>query len=67
MLPVADQQLLEVLRAVQVNANVMLFDEPTASLAEAERDAVLDLMKRLRAQGITVVFVSHHLEEILEV
>lgn len=66
-LAVADQQLLEVLRALQVDANVVLFDEPTASLAEHEREAVLALMKNLRAQGITVVFVSHHLEEVLEV
>ncbi len=66
-LAVADQQLLEVLRALQVDANVVLFDEPTASLAEHERDAVLALMKSLRARGITVVFVSHHLEEVLEV
>jgi ABC-type sugar transport system ATPase subunit len=66
-LAVADQQLLEVLRALQVDANVMLFDEPTASLAEHEREAVLNLMKSLRSRGITVVFVSHHLEEVLEV
>jgi len=66
-LAVADQQMLEVLRAIQVDANVVLFDEPTASLAEHERDAVLALMKGLRARGITVVFVSHHLEEVLEV
>jgi ABC-type sugar transport system ATPase subunit len=66
-LAVADQQLLEVLRALQVDANVMLFDEPTASLAEHEREAVLTLMKNLRERGITVVFVSHHLEEVLEV
>ncbi|MFT3864958.1 MAG: sugar ABC transporter ATP-binding protein [Solirubrobacterales bacterium] len=66
-LAVADQQLLEVLRALQVDANIVLFDEPTASLAEHEREAVLTLMKNLRARGITVVFVSHHLEEVLEV
>src|SRR5262249_3685470 len=57
-LAVADQQLLEVMRALQVDANVVLFDEPTASLAEHERDAVLSLMKNLRSHGITVVFVS---------
>ena len=66
-LAVADQQILEVLRALQVDAKVMLFDEPTASLAEHEREAVLDLMRRLRADGITVIFVSHHLDEVLAV
>jgi ABC-type sugar transport system ATPase subunit len=66
-LAVADQQLLEVLRALQGDAKVMLFDEPTASLAEHERDAVLTLMERLRDDGITVIFVSHHLEEVLRV
>jgi ABC-type sugar transport system ATPase subunit len=64
---VAEQQLIEIARALAVDAKVILFDEPTAALAEEERRALLDLMKDLRARGITVVFVSHNLDEVLEV
>jgi rhamnose transport system ATP-binding protein len=66
-LSIADQQLLEVMRALHVHARVILFDEPTAPLAEAERASLLALMSDLRAQGVTMVFVSHNLGEVLEI
>jgi len=66
-LSVAEQQLLEIMRALVSDARVILFDEPTASLALDERDALLRLMDRLRSNGITLVFVSHNLDEVLEV
>lgn len=66
-LSVAEQQLLEIMRALVSGAKVILFDEPTASLALQEREALLRLMDRLRSTGITVVFVSHNLEEVLEI
>jgi ABC-type sugar transport system ATPase subunit len=64
-LSVADQQLLEIMRALVRNCRVILFDEPTASLAVPEREALYGLMRRLRERGITLVFVSHNLEEVL--
>jgi ABC-type sugar transport system ATPase subunit len=65
-LSVADQQQLEILRAVVSEARIILFDEPTASLAASERDALYRLMKGQRASGITIMFVSHNLDEVLE-
>ena len=65
-LSVADQQVIEILRALAFDAQVILFDEPTASLGIAEREALIRLMKSLRADGKTMVFVSHNLDEVLE-
>lgn len=66
-LSVADQQLLEIMRAMASDARLILFDEPTASLGMAERDALLRLMEQMRADGRTIVFVSHNLDEVLRV
>jgi ABC-type sugar transport system ATPase subunit len=66
-LSVADQQILEILRALVSNARVILFDEPTASLAVPERQALFRLISTLRGNGVTVIFVSHNLDEVLEI
>jgi ABC-type sugar transport system ATPase subunit len=64
-LPLADQQILEILRGVQSGARILLFDEPTAALAEDEREALWKALRRLQANGTTIVFVSHNLQEVL--
>jgi ABC-type sugar transport system ATPase subunit len=67
-LSVADQQLIEVMRAlVRPSCRLLLFDEPTASLSGHARTALLELMAALRDSGRTLIFVSHNLDEVLEV
>lgn len=66
-LSVADQQVLEILRALVLDARLILFDEPTASLGNRERKVLLALMGELRDRGKSLVFVSHNLDEVLEV
>ncbi|HEY0279109.1 MAG TPA: sugar ABC transporter ATP-binding protein [Solirubrobacterales bacterium] len=66
-LTVATQQLLEIMRAVQRDSRLLLLDEPTAALSHRERDFLLDLMRRLKGEGVTIIFVSHHLDEVLAV
>jgi len=66
-LSVAEQQLLEIMRALVADAKVILFDEPTASLALHEREVLLGLLDRLRSNGVTLVLVSHNLDEILRI
>ncbi len=66
-LSVADQQMLEIMRGVQSGAKLILFDEPTTSLAPPEREALFRLMRQLRAGGTTMMFVSHNLEEVLDI
>lgn len=65
-LSIADQQVIEILRAVVSDARVILLDEPTAALADGERKALYRLLKQLRAAGVTIIFVSHNLDEVLE-
>ncbi len=65
-LSIADQQLLEIMRATQADSKIILFDEPTASLGPPERAQLHALVRRLQAHGVTVMFVSHNLEEVLE-
>lgn len=66
-LSVAQAQMLEILRAVQAESDVILFDEPTAALSERERRRFLDLVRLLRERGKTMVLVTHNLGEVLEV
>jgi ribose transport system ATP-binding protein len=63
-LTVAAQQMVEIARAISRQANIILMDEPTSALSSRETQALLDLMGRLKAGGVSVVFISHRLEEI---
>ncbi|MDO8212222.1 sugar ABC transporter ATP-binding protein [Conexibacter sp. CPCC 206217] len=65
-LAVGAQQLVEIVRGISAQARVLLLDEPTAALAIAERDALFRLVGSLRERGVTIVFVSHNLDEVLE-
>lgn len=64
-LSVADQQILEIMRALVSEAKAVLFDEPTASLAHAERSSLFRTMHQLRDDGLALVLVSHNLDEVL--
>ena len=61
------RQSVAVARAVMWNNRVVFLDEPTAALGVAQTRQVLDLIKRLREQGLAVVFVSHNLSDVFEV
>jgi rhamnose transport system ATP-binding protein len=63
-LSVAEQQMLEILRALASKTNCILFDEPTASLAQGERDSLFSTMHDLQAQGLALTIVSHNLDEV---
>jgi ABC-type sugar transport system ATPase subunit len=66
-LSVADQQILEILRALQSEARILLLDEPTSALAPPEREALFRRIRELRANGVTVLLVSHNLDEVLAI
>lgn len=63
-LSVAAQQLVEIARAVAVGCRVLVLDEPTSSLSQADTENLFRLVRRLREQGQSVVYISHFLEEV---
>jgi simple sugar transport system ATP-binding protein len=63
----AKKQMVEIARAVRHNAKVIIFDEPTASLTPEEKGHFFSLLQRLKKSGVSIVFISHALEEALSV
>ncbi len=61
----AQQQMVQLSRLLATGAEILIFDEPTASLTSKETETLLNLMKQLKAQGKTLIFITHHLEELL--
>jgi ABC-type sugar transport system ATPase subunit len=66
-LSMADQQIVEIAKAIGADAKVLLMDEPTAVLTENEVGRVFQLIRRLKANGVGIVYISHRLEEILAI
>src|SRR6266550_176210 len=66
-LSVAEQQLVEIGRAVAVGCRVLVLDEPTSSLTKSDIVRLFDLVRRLKAQGHAIVYISHFLEEVKEI
>ena len=66
-LSIANQQMVEIARALTVNAKAVIFDEPTASLTDAEKVVLFDVIADLRAQGVGIVYISHRMEEIFRI
>jgi ribose transport system ATP-binding protein len=66
-LPTALWQLTEIAKALAQNARVLIMDEPTASLAKHETDALFELIERLKARGISIIYISHRMDEVYRV
>jgi len=64
-LSVANQQLLAIMRSLEAEHRIIILDEPTASLGPKERQKLYELMRGLKEEGLTVLFVSHDLDEVL--
>lgn len=63
----AQKQMVEIARAVHHKARVIIFDEPTATLTPEEKRYFFQLIRTLKAEGVTIIFISHALEEALEI
>ena len=66
-LSVAEQQMVEIAKAISFKAKIIVMDEPSAALTERETDTLFELVRRLRGQGVSVIYISHRLEEIFEI
>jgi ribose transport system ATP-binding protein len=66
-LSVAQQQMVEVAKALAVDARIIVMDEPTSALGEDEVETLFEIIATLKAQGIAIVFISHRLEEVFRI
>ncbi len=66
-LSVADKQLIAISRALLQNAKLIIMDEPTSALTKREVKALFDVIKKLQARGLSILFVSHKLDEVFEI
>jgi D-xylose transport system ATP-binding protein len=66
-LGVAQRQLVEIAKALRKRSRILILDEPTAALAEHEAQALLGILRDLRARGIACIYVSHRLDEVLSI
>ena len=63
-LPPAQQQLVEICKAISMGAKIMIMDEPTSSLATAEVELLFRVIEKLKAKGVTIIYISHRLDEV---
>jgi len=66
-LSIAQQQMVEVAKALSLNADLIAMDEPTSALTERETDVLFQVMRSLKAEGVSLIFISHRLEEVFEI
>lgn len=65
-LSVGQQQMIEICKALMVDAKVIIMDEPTAALTQSETDVLFKVIEDLRKKGVSIVYISHRMEEIFE-
>jgi ribose transport system ATP-binding protein len=66
-LPVGQQQLVEIARALSLKSRLLILDEPTSSLTVSETDRLFQVLRQLRAEGISMIYISHRLKEVEEI
>ncbi len=66
-LGIAQMQMVEVAKALSLQSKILVMDEPTAPLTGKETEMLFTVMRRLKAEGVAIIYISHHLEEVLEI
>lgn len=66
-LSIADMQMIEIVRAISFNAKMIIMDEPTSALTEAESEKLFEFIRDLKKRGITVIIITHKLGEVFEI
>ena len=66
-LSTANQQLIEIAKALALDAKLLILDEPTAALGGAETQALFEQVRKLRAEGVGIIYISHRMEEIKQI
>ena len=65
-LPISQQQVVEIAKALAYKCRILLLDEPTAALSESEAEALFNIMGQLKKEGMGIIFISHRMEEVFE-
>jgi ribose transport system ATP-binding protein len=63
-LSISNQQLVEIAKALSLDCRILIFDEPTAALTESETRTLFDIIRQMKAQGISIIYISHRMAEI---
>ncbi|HEB33015.1 MAG TPA: sugar ABC transporter ATP-binding protein [Spirochaetes bacterium] len=66
-LPLAEQRIIEILRAIGLKQKLIILDEPTSGLNESEVRNLIAIVKRLKSEGISILYISHRISEVLEI
>ena len=66
-LPLAQRQIVEIAKALSLNARLIIFDEPTAVLGPSDARRLLNLIRSLRSEGVAIVYISHRLDEVADI
>jgi erythritol transport system ATP-binding protein len=66
-LPIGQQQLVEIAKAISLDARILIMDEPTSALSAAEVDILFKVIAELKAEGVAIVYISHRLEELMRI
>jgi ribose transport system ATP-binding protein len=66
-LPSSQKQLVEIAKSVSRNAKILIMDEPSAPLSVTEIDKMFEIVRKLKAKGVTIIYISHRMEEIFEI
>jgi ribose transport system ATP-binding protein len=65
-LRVGEQQLVEIAKALSLNARILIMDEPTSALSSSECDTLFKIVRQLASEGVAIIYTSHRIEEVLE-
>lgn len=66
-LTIGSQQMVEIAKSLSINAQILIMDEPTSSLSRSETKQLFKILKELRSQGVSIIYISHRLGEVKEV
>lgn len=66
-LPIAQQQMIEIARGIALGAKILILDEPTSSLTEREKNYLFDIIRKLKSEGVGIIYISHKMDEIFEI
>ena len=66
-LPLAEKQIIEILRSIALKRKLIILDEPTSGLKDVEVRSLMKILKRLRVEGITILYISHRIPEVMEI